>query len=221
MPNTRGTRGKKTSGRPAKKAKQDEDQIVVRPADIEEEDEEISFHFTNSQLRRLLDETAEKAVQKTMHTYMQKGQTATTQDSSANVPDFTILPGTSPSDITARIMEGEKPTLDITGELTVDMHVTAQLRAKILDWKYINLADLLVKDPMNLETLNLGMTHFGMVGQPKTQHIYNVEQWDKAWTIYMTAYSRKEGNAARLPSLLKHRVNVLKVKQKKWRLARI
>ncbi len=110
-----------------------------------------------------------------------------------------------------KITEGERPPLQVTGGFPLDLYVPSHLRQKILSGKFINLADLLEKDPTKH---GLSLTKSGLIGQPKNNRITTFEQWDEAWSIYITVFSRKEGNPEKLPTLVKHRMNVITVKQK-------
>ncbi len=177
----------------------------------DDEDEEVTFHFTNSQLKRLLAETAntaaESAVAKAKEELLTKGQQQDDEQSFLNNTWDT-------RDLADKITEGERPPLQVTGGLPLDLYVPPHLREKILSGKFINLADLLEKDPTKHGSLNISLTKSGLIGQPRNNRITTFEQWDEAWSIYMTVFARKEGNPEKLPTLVKHRMNVITVKQK-------
>ena len=56
-----------------------------------------------------------------------------------------------------------------------------------------------------------------MVAKAKPNVVKTFDEWEMAWDIFMTVYSRKEENAPKLKSLIKYRSNVKDIHDRKGR----
>ncbi len=177
-------------------------------AGIQNVDEEVSFTFTNAQLEKLLNQAADKALQRagvqpnkqSKHQAVDKPSTSSaemdTQDSHKDLSDIIMEEGES------------KIQLQVTGGVPLDLHVSKKLREKILAEEFIELGELLERDPEKLETFNFTMTKSKFIAKPRSTQIRNFRDWDNAWDIFMCVYGRKEENTPKMPALVKHRSHV-------------
>ncbi len=173
---------------------------------VEEFDEEVSFHFTDSQLKRLLTDTAKKAATETA-TMINNTRSSSRNNASQSDSDSETSDNES----------SDKPVIHATGNLPLDLHVTPRQREKILSDKFIELGDLLEKDPTKLDDRDVTFRGSKMVAKAKPNVVKTFDEWEMAWDIFMTVYSRKEENAPKLKSLIKYRSNVKDIHDRKGR----
>ncbi len=109
MGKRRGSPRKTTAG--AKRGRPTKNQLTV-----EEFDEEVSFHFTDSQLKRLLTDTAKKAATETV-TMINNTRSSSKNNASQSESDSENSENES----------GDKPVIHATGNLPLDLHVTPRI----------------------------------------------------------------------------------------------
>ncbi len=190
---------------------------------IQETDEEVTFNFTAAKLRELLEDASEKAVVKALARAKQpQPSTSTFGLGTSQLSDNGSPDANEGSDALAKvIMEGDesgKPVLHVTSGLPLDLHVSPKLREKVLSGKFVELGELLEKDPERLEMLDISFSRNKVVAKSKSDVVRTFDQYDLAWDIFMTIYARKEENKSELPALVKHRANVKDIhdRQGRW-----
>ncbi len=92
--------------------------------------------------------------------------------------DYLLSVGTALLKRTTLDLANKKPPLQVTASLPLDLYISTNMKGKILTGKYINLADLLEKDPTIQEAFNLSITRSGHIGQSRNNRITSFEQWD-------------------------------------------
>ncbi len=199
-------------------------------------DDEVSFTFTSSQLDKLLNQAADKALERagvkpkdtnieSTEQSKSKAQQAVPTGENEPTPTTSTTHDGETSDVLGKdlsdviMQEGEsKVVLQVTGGVPLDLHVSKKLREKILSEEYVELGELLERDPDKLETFNISMSNSKMIAKSRSTQIRNFKDWDQAWDIFMCVYGRKEVNKSKLTSLIKHRSHVKDVhdRQGRW-----
>ncbi len=114
---------------------------------IEQADEEITFNFTATKLRELLEDAYEKAVDKALSKIRPPLPSNSTRTGAASGVGTSSIMGDAGDALAKVIMEeGEnhdKPILHITGGLPLDLHVRPKLCEKVMADKYVDSFDAL------------------------------------------------------------------------------